>query len=229
MVVADLWHQWMTHVHTVRFNEMAAKDMVRGLKQIRGSSFRWMGWGLEKSHKTRYKTTPHRPEYRVEEYFYSNLGGSVDPASVFESKYMLLYVDDFSNFRVASKDVQFKCFQKFDRLIFNKSTGSWMGFAQTEEPSTWTLQWSSTWKVLRYDKEVPGTPQENRKVERENLTIIKAVRTMFYAREVPFICGQKESILRSTFPTELPCYHLRDGISGALDWSEARCKLWQNF
>lgn len=186
-----LWHERFAHVNPRKMMKMAKRGVVAGLKPIRGPAPSCVGCCLGKAHRATYKETSNRQEYRVGEYFHSDLCGPMTPTSCGGARYVLTILDDGPNYRTVfflkNKSEVFQNFKRFETLVANKFGRRMVGL-RSDRGTEYVNQEMRNYMEglgIRHDRSAPGTPEENGKAERENRTIIEAARSMLYAREAP--------------------------------------------
>ncbi|GKA12990.1 retrovirus-related pol polyprotein from transposon TNT 1-94 [Tanacetum coccineum] len=159
-----LWHRRLNHLNFGTINDLARKDLVRGLPRLE----------FEKDHlcsacqlgKSKKHTHTHKTEntnLEVLNTLHMDLCGPMRVQTINGKKYILVIVDDYSRFTwvkfLRSKDETPEFVIKFLKQI--QSVG------------------------IFHQKSVPRTPQQNDVVERRNRTLVEAARTMLIFSKAP--------------------------------------------
>ncbi|GJU26119.1 putative ribonuclease H-like domain-containing protein [Tanacetum coccineum] len=182
-----LWHRRLNHLNFGTLNDLARKDLVRGLPRLK----------FEKDHlcsacqlgKSRIAT--HKPKMintimEVQHTFHMDLCGPLRVQSINGKKYILVIVDDYSRFMRTDNGTKFV---NKDLSDYYESVG------------------------ITYEKTVLRTPQQNGIVEQQNHTLVEAARTMlifskaslfFWAEAVATACYTKNRSLIYTLHDKTP-------------------------
>lgn len=120
----NLWHERMAHVNIRRSNDMAREGIVEGLKMTKATSVGCVWCCFGKAHTVSYKPTLGKTKYQVGQFFHTDLCGPITPTSAGGARYILLVVDDASNYKsiffLKEKSQVFENFKRFEKEIFNK-------------------------------------------------------------------------------------------------------------
>ncbi|GJY90434.1 retrovirus-related pol polyprotein from transposon TNT 1-94 [Tanacetum coccineum] len=158
-----LWHHRLNHLNFGTINDLARKDLVRGLPRLK----------FEKVHlcsacqlKKRKKYT-HKPKSKniimeVLHTLHIDLCGPMRVQSINGKKYILVIVDDFSRF-------------------------TWVKFLRSkDETPEFVIDFLKQIQSVGifHQKSIPRTPQQNDVVERQNRTLVEAARTMLIFSKV---------------------------------------------
>ncbi|GJQ90804.1 retrovirus-related pol polyprotein from transposon TNT 1-94 [Tanacetum coccineum] len=180
-----LWHRRLNHLNFGTINDLARKDLVRGLPRLKFEkdhlcSACQLGKSKKYSHKPKSKNTNmqvlHTP--------HMDLYGPMRVQSINGKKYILVIVDDYSRFTwvkfLRSKDETPEFVINFLKQIqvgLNKT----VRYIRTDNGTEFVNQVMSKYYEgvgIFNQKFVPRTPQQNSIVERQNHTLVEAARTM---------------------------------------------------
>ncbi|GJW89575.1 retrovirus-related pol polyprotein from transposon TNT 1-94 [Tanacetum coccineum] len=177
-----LWHRRLNHLNFGTINDLARKDLVRGLPRLK----------FEKDHLCsacqlgKRKNHTHTPKaentnLEVLNTVHMDLCGPMRVQTINGKKYILVIVDDYSRFTwvkfLRSKD-------ETPEFIINFLKQIQVGLNKT----------------VRYI--LPRTPQQNNVVERWNHTLVEAVRTMLIFSKAPmFLWAEAVATAALCYPT----------------------------
>ncbi|GJR76871.1 retrovirus-related pol polyprotein from transposon TNT 1-94 [Tanacetum coccineum] len=159
-----LWHRRLSHLNFGAINHLARHGLVRGLPKLKFEkdhlcSACAMGKIKKKPHKPKSEDTNQEKLYLL----HVDLCGPMRVASVNEKKYILVIVDDYSQFTwvkcLRSKDEAPDFIIKFLKMI--QKVG------------------------ISHETFVARSPQQNGVVERRNRTLIEVARTMLIYAKAP--------------------------------------------
>nr|GEV75783.1 hypothetical protein [Tanacetum cinerariifolium] len=144
-----LWHRRLNHLNFGTINDLARKDLVRGLPRLKfGKDHLCPACQLGKSKKHTHKPKTKNTDLEVLNTLHMDLCGSMRVQTINGKKYILVIVDDYSRFT-------------WVKLLRSKD----------ETPEFKRIG-------IFHQKIVPKTPQQNDIVERRNCTLVEAARTM---------------------------------------------------
>nr|GEY02150.1 hypothetical protein [Tanacetum cinerariifolium] len=155
-----LWHRRLSHLNFGAINYLARQGLVQGLPKLKFEkdhlcSACAMGKSKKKSHKPKSEDTNHEKLYLL----HMDLCGSIRFKSVNGKKYILVIVDDYSQFTWV------KCLRSKD------------------EASYFIIKFLKMIQVgISYETSVAHSPQQNGVIERRNRTLIEAARAMTRAK-----------------------------------------------
>ncbi|GJS31460.1 retrovirus-related pol polyprotein from transposon TNT 1-94 [Tanacetum coccineum] len=187
-----LWHHRLNHLNFCTINDLARKDLVRGLPRLK----------FEKDHlcsacqlgkSKNYTQTPktENTNLKVLNTLHIDLCGPMRVQTINWKKYILVIVDDYSRFTwvkfLRSKDEtpEFVInFLKQIQVALNKT----VKYIRTDNGTKFvnqvlTQHYESV--GIFHQKSVLRTPQQNGIVERWNRTLVEAVRTMLVFSKAP--------------------------------------------
>ncbi|GJZ96079.1 retrovirus-related pol polyprotein from transposon TNT 1-94 [Tanacetum coccineum] len=152
-----LWHHWLNHLNFGTLNDLARKDLVRGLPRLKfEKDDLCSACQLGKSRKATHKPNMINTIIEVLHTLHMDLCGPMRVQSINGKKYILVIVDDYSIF-------------------------TWVKFLRSKDE---TLAFNN-FKSVSTKLSVPRTPQQNGVVERRNRTLVKAARTMLIFSKAP--------------------------------------------
>ncbi|GJV32001.1 retrovirus-related pol polyprotein from transposon TNT 1-94 [Tanacetum coccineum] len=172
-----LWHRRLSHLNFGAINHLARHDLVQSLPKLKFKKDHMcsacaMGKSKKKSHKPKSEDTNQEKLYLL----HMDLCGPMRVANVNGKKYILVIVNDYSRFTwvkcLRSKDEAPNFIIKFLKMI---------------QDFLYSVEYYE--KVgISHETFVARSPQQNGIVERCNLTLIKAARTMLiYAKALLFL------------------------------------------
>lgn len=97
----DLWHQRLAHVNASGIKSMADRDVVKGIKLNSNAEHNCNVCNLSKSHRTPFRHKSSSRTRNVLEIVHSNVTGPLEVDSVGGSKYVITFIDDYSNWVVS--------------------------------------------------------------------------------------------------------------------------------
>ncbi|GJS83750.1 retrovirus-related pol polyprotein from transposon TNT 1-94 [Tanacetum coccineum] len=187
-----LWHHRLNHLNFGTINDLARKDLVRGLPRLKFEkdhlcSACQLGKSKKFSHKPKSKNT----NMEVLHTLYMDLCGPMRVQSIKGKKYILLIVDDYSRFTwvkfLRSKDETPEFVINFLKQI-QVGLNRTVRYIRTDNGTEFVNQVMSKYYEgvgIFHQKSVPRTPQQNDVVERRNCTLVEAARTMLIFSKAP--------------------------------------------
>ncbi|GJT00171.1 retrovirus-related pol polyprotein from transposon TNT 1-94 [Tanacetum coccineum] len=187
-----LWHRRLNHLNFGTINDLARKELVRGLPRLKFEkdhlcSACQLGKSKKYSHKPKSKNT----NMEVLHTLHMDLCGPMRVQSINGKKYILVIVDDYSRFTwvkfLRSKDETPEFVINFLKQIqvgLNKT----VRYIRTDNGTEFVNQVMSKYYEgvgIFHQKSVPRTPQQNGVVERRNRTLVEAARTMLIFSKAP--------------------------------------------
>ncbi|GJZ44734.1 retrovirus-related pol polyprotein from transposon TNT 1-94 [Tanacetum coccineum] len=150
-----LWHRRLNHLNFGTINDLARKDLVRGLPRLKfEKDHLCSACQLGKSKKHTHKPKTKNTNLEVLNTLHMDLCGPMRVQTINGKKYILVIVDDYSRF-------------------------TWVKFLRSkDETPTVVIKFLKQIQVGLNKTTVPRTPQQNGVVERRNLTLVEAARTM---------------------------------------------------
>nr|GEU60323.1 integrase, catalytic region, zinc finger, CCHC-type, peptidase aspartic, catalytic [Tanacetum cinerariifolium] len=193
-----LWHRRLSHLNFSAINHLARHGLVRGLPKLKFEKDHLcctcaMGKSKKKPHKPKSKDTNEEKLYLL----HMDLCGPMRVASVNGKKYILVIIDDYSQFMwvkcLRSKDEAPDFIIKFLKMI-QLQLKTPVKRIRTDNETEFVNQTLREYyeKVgISHETSVARSLQQNGVVERRNRTLIKATRTMLiYAKASLFIWAE---------------------------------------
>nr|GEZ38210.1 retrovirus-related Pol polyprotein from transposon TNT 1-94 [Tanacetum cinerariifolium] len=165
-----LWHRRLNHLNFGTINDLARKDLVRGLPRLKFEKDHiCSACQLGKSKKHTHKPKAEKTNLEVLNTIHMDLCGLIRMQTINGKKYILVIVDDYSQFKfLRSKDETPNVVIKFITQIqvgLNKT----VRYVRTDNGTEFVNQTMTAFYDrigVFYQKTVPRTPQQNRVVER---------------------------------------------------------------
>nr|GEX30614.1 retrovirus-related Pol polyprotein from transposon TNT 1-94 [Tanacetum cinerariifolium] len=175
-----LWHRRLNHLNFGTINDLARKDLVRGLPRLKfKKDHLCSACQLEKSKKHTYKPKAENTNLEVLNTLHMDLCGPMRVQTINGKKYILVIVDDYSRFTwvkfLRSKDETPDVVIKFIIQIqvgLNKTVRYIYTDNGTEFVNHTMTEYYERIGIF-HQKTVPRTPQQNGVVERQNRTLLQ--------------------------------------------------------
>ncbi|GJY38444.1 putative ribonuclease H-like domain-containing protein [Tanacetum coccineum] len=201
-----LWHRRLNHLNFGTINDLARKDLVRGLPRLKfEKDHLCSACQLGKSKKYSHKPKTENTNMEVLHTLHMDLCGPMRVQSINGKKYILVIVDDYSRFTwvkfLRSKDETPEFVINFLKQIqvgLNKT----VRYIRTDNGTEFVNQVMSKYYEgvgIFHQTSVPRTPQQNGIVERRNHTLVEAARTMLIFSTAPmFLWAEVVATARHT-------------------------------
>ncbi|GJV68083.1 retrovirus-related pol polyprotein from transposon TNT 1-94 [Tanacetum coccineum] len=187
-----LWHRRLNHLNFGTINDLARKDLVRGLPRLKfEKDHLCSACQLGKSKKHTHKPKTENTNLEVLNTLHMDLCGPMRVQTINGKKYILVIVDDYSRFTwvkfLRSKDETPEVVIKFLKQIqvgLNKT----IRYIRTDNGTEFINKDLTAYyeRVGIFQKKtVPRTPQQNDIVERWNRTLVEAARTILIFSKAP--------------------------------------------
>ncbi|GJU26681.1 retrovirus-related pol polyprotein from transposon TNT 1-94 [Tanacetum coccineum] len=187
-----LWHRRLNHLNFGTLNDLARKDLVRGLPRLKfEKDHLCSACQLGKSRKATHKPKTINTITEVLHTLHMDLCGPLRVQSINGKKYILVIVDDYSRFTwvkfLRSKD-------ETPAFVINLLKQLQVGlnktvrFVRTDNGTEFVNKDLTDFYEsvgITHEKTVPRTPQQNGVVERRNRTLVEAARTMLIFSKAP--------------------------------------------
>ncbi|GJZ17781.1 retrovirus-related pol polyprotein from transposon TNT 1-94 [Tanacetum coccineum] len=210
-----LWHRRLNHLNFGTINDLARKDLVRGLPRLKfEKDHLCSACQLGKSKKFSHKPKSENTNMEVLHTLHMDLCGPMRVQSINGKKYILVIVDDYSRFTwvkfLRSKDETPEFVINFLKQIqvgLNKT----VRYIRTDNGTEFVNQVMSEYYEgvgIFHQKSVPRTPQQNGVVERRNRTLVEAARTMLiFSKALMFLWA--EAIATACYTQNRSLIHTR--------------------
>ncbi|GKC04844.1 retrovirus-related pol polyprotein from transposon TNT 1-94 [Tanacetum coccineum] len=180
-----LWHRRLNHLNFGTINDLARKDLVRGLPRFKfEKDHLCFACQLGKSKKHTHKPKTENTNLEVFNTLHMDLCGPMRVQKINGKKFILVIVDDYSRFTwvklLRSKDETPEVVIKFLKQIqvgLNKT----IRYIYTDNDTEFVNKDLTAYYEhvgIFHQKTVPRTPQQDDVVERRNCTLVEASRTM---------------------------------------------------
>ncbi|GJZ77703.1 putative ribonuclease H-like domain-containing protein [Tanacetum coccineum] len=187
-----LWHRRLNHLNFGTINDLARKDLVRGLPRLKfEKDHLCSACQLGKSKKHIHKPKTENTNLEVLNTLHMDLCGPMRVQTINGKKYILVIVDDYSQFTwvkfLRSKDETTKVVIKFLKQI-QVSLNKTIRYIRTDNGIEFVIKDLTAYYErvgIFHQKTVPMTPQQNGVVERWNRTLVEAARTMLIFSKAP--------------------------------------------
>ncbi|GJW58939.1 retrovirus-related pol polyprotein from transposon TNT 1-94, partial [Tanacetum coccineum] len=187
-----LWHRRLNHLNFDTINDLARKDLVRGLLRLKfEKDHLCSACQLGKSKKFSHKPKSENTNMEVLHTLHMDLCGPMRVQSINGKKYILVIMDDYSRFTwvkfLRSKDETLEFVINFLKQI-QVSLNKTVRYIRTDNGTEFVNQVMSKYYEgvgIFHQKSVPRTPQQNGIVERQNRTLVEAARTMLIFSKAP--------------------------------------------
>ncbi|GJS28039.1 retrovirus-related pol polyprotein from transposon TNT 1-94 [Tanacetum coccineum] len=187
-----LWHRRLNHLNFGTINDLARKDLVRGLPRLKfEKDHLCSACQLGKSKKHTHKPKTENTNLEVLNTLHMDLCGPMRVQTINGKKYILVIVDDYSRFTwvkfLRSKDETPEVVIKFLKQIqvgLNKT----IRYIRTDNGTEFVNKDLTAYYErvsIFHQKTVPRTPQQNGVVKRRNRTLVEAARTMLIFSKAP--------------------------------------------
>ncbi|GJY13113.1 retrovirus-related pol polyprotein from transposon TNT 1-94 [Tanacetum coccineum] len=187
-----LWHRRLNHLNFGTLNDLARKDLVRGLPRLKfEKDHLCSACQLGKSRKATHKPKTINTIMEVLHTLHMDLCGPLRVQSINGKKYILVIVDDYSRFTwvkfLRSKD-------ETPAFVINLLKQLQVGlnktvrFVRTDNGTEFVNKDLTDYYEsvgITHEKTVLRTPQQNGVVERRNCTLVEAARTMLIFSKAP--------------------------------------------
>ncbi|GJV20398.1 putative ribonuclease H-like domain-containing protein [Tanacetum coccineum] len=189
---SKIWHKWLGHLNFKTMNKLFKGNLVRSLpSKLFENDQTNVACQKGKQHKTSCKSKTKNSISLPLHLLHMDLFGSTFVKNIMKKMYCLVVTDDYSRFTwvlfLATKDETSGILKYFitgiENLVDHKvkviSCDNRTEFKNRE------INQFCEMKVILRQYSVARTPQQNRVVERRNMTLIKAARTMLADSKLP--------------------------------------------
>lgn len=187
-----LWHRRLNHLNFGTLNELARKDLVRGLPKLKYDKDRLCpSCQLGKSKKATHPLKTENTNTEILNTLHMDLCGPMRTESINGKKYILVIVDDYTRFGwvrfLRTKDETPRAIEKFI-VQTQRALNASVRFVRTDNGTEFLNKTIDGWfeKIgITHETSVPRSPQQNGVVERRNRTLMEAARTMLIFAKAP--------------------------------------------
>ncbi|GJW94861.1 retrovirus-related pol polyprotein from transposon TNT 1-94 [Tanacetum coccineum] len=193
-----LWHRRLNHFNFGTINDLARKDLVRGLPRLKFKKYHLCSaCQLGKSKKHTHKPKTENTNLEVLHALYMDLCGPIRMQTVNGKKYILVIIDDYSRFTwvkfLRSKDENQEVVIKFLKQI-QVGRNKTIRYIHTDNGTKFINKDLTEYYErvgIFHQKLVPKTPQQNGVIERWNRTLVEAARTMLiFSKALMFLWAE---------------------------------------
>ncbi|GJV57411.1 retrovirus-related pol polyprotein from transposon TNT 1-94 [Tanacetum coccineum] len=187
-----LWHRRLNHLNFGTLNELARKNLVRGLPMLKyDKDHLCPSCQLGKSKKASHPLKAENTNTEVLHTLHMDLCGPMRTESINGKKYVLVIVDDYTRFGwvrfLRSKDETPHAIEKFI-VKTQRALNATVRFVRTDNGTEFVNKTLDGWFEsvgISHETSVPRSPQQNGVVERRNRTLMEAARTMLIFAKAP--------------------------------------------
>ena len=188
-----IWHQRLCHLSYPTILAMDRTEAVTGMTlQNKNVPEFCKGCVLGKSHRHSFPSQPIRqpsltPGYQI----HADICGPMAHLSLGGALYYILFKDDFSGYRyifcIAEKTEALRCLQTVYHEIF-RDTGNRLQIFRTDGGGEFTSKQFEEYlsqQGIRHEITAPYSPEQNGFCERDNRTVMEAVRSLLHTSGFP--------------------------------------------
>ncbi|GKE20086.1 retrovirus-related pol polyprotein from transposon TNT 1-94, partial [Tanacetum coccineum] len=187
-----LWHRRLNHLNFGTINDLAKKDLVRGLPRLKFEKY-YLCSACQLGKRKKYTHTPKTENTNLEvlNTLYMDLCVPMRAQTFNGKKYILVIVDDYFRFtwvkflRKKDETLEFVInFLKQIQVGLNKT----VRYIRTDNGTEFVNQVLTKYYEsvsIFHQKSIPRTPQQNGVVKRQNRTLFEAARTMLIFSKAP--------------------------------------------
>ncbi|GJR46532.1 putative ribonuclease H-like domain-containing protein [Tanacetum coccineum] len=187
-----LWHRRLNHLNFGTLNELARKNLVRGLPMLKyDKDHLCPSCQLGKSKKASHPLKAENTNTEVLHTLHMDLCGPMRTESINGKKYVLVIVDDYTRFGwvrfLRTKDETPQVIEKFI-VKTQRALNATVRFVRTDNGTEFVNKTLDGWFEsvgISHETSVPRSPQQNGVVERRNRTLMEAARTMLIFAKAP--------------------------------------------
>ncbi|GJY67048.1 retrovirus-related pol polyprotein from transposon TNT 1-94 [Tanacetum coccineum] len=187
-----LWHRRLNHLNFGTLNELARKNLVRGLPMLKyNKDHLCPSCQLGKSKKASHPLKAENTNTEVLHTLHMDLCGPMRTESINGKKYVLVIVDDYTRFGwvrfLRTKDETPQVIEKFI-VKTQRALNATVRFVRTDNGTEFVNKTLDGWFEsvgISHETSVPRSPQQNGVVERRNRTLMEAARTMLIFAKAP--------------------------------------------
>ncbi|GJW32418.1 retrovirus-related pol polyprotein from transposon TNT 1-94 [Tanacetum coccineum] len=187
-----LWHRRLNHLNFGTLNELARKDLVRGLPKLKYEKEHLCpSCQLGKSKKSSHPLKTVNTNTEVLNTLHMDLCGPMRVESINGKKYILVIVDDYTRFGwvrfLRTKDETPEVIKKFI-ILTQCALNATVQYLRTDNGTEFANKILTEFYEsvgITHNTSIPRNPQQNGVVERQNRTLMEAARTMLIFAKAP--------------------------------------------
>lgn len=186
----EVWHKRLGHFHHAAVLNMQRKELVRGLPHLDSELPSCEACQYGKLTRLPFKQSNWRATEKLQ-LIHTDLAGPQRTASLKESKYYIIFIDDFSRmcwiYFLQSKSEVAGVFWKF-KLWIEKQSGCMIQALRSDNGKEYTSAQFTMFceeAGIEHQLTTPYTPQQNGVSERKNRTIMEMARCMLHEKGLP--------------------------------------------
>ncbi|GJY35985.1 retrovirus-related pol polyprotein from transposon TNT 1-94, partial [Tanacetum coccineum] len=187
-----LWHRRLNHLNFGTLNELARKDLVRGLPKLKYEKEHLCpSCQLGKSKKSSHPLKTVNTNTEILNTLHMDLCGPMRVESINGKKYILVVVDDYTRFGwvrfLRTKDETPEVIKKFI-ILTQRALNATVRYLRTDNGTEFVNKTLDGWFEsvgISHETSVPLSPQQNGVVETRNRTLMESARTMFIFAKAP--------------------------------------------
>ena len=187
----EIWHHRLCHIHHAMVRRMASENMVHGLELTTDQQTFCEGCVLGKSKRHAFPTDPTCVRSTVAgQLIHTDVCGPMSVPTVGGCLYYVLFKDDFTRYTLTyclkKKSKVLESLKKYSTVI-SRETGNRINAIRSDRGGEYTGKAMRDWleeQHIEQQHTVPYTPEQNGTAERENRTIMEAVRSMLSTSNV---------------------------------------------
>lgn len=187
----NVWHERLGRMGERSTNELVKKGLVTGVKVSKNKKIFCEPCQVGKSHRQPFNVNSKKVTTEPGEKFHADVCGPMPEDSLGGSRYFLTFIDDASGYRTVyfmkNKSEVLENLKIFERSVAHKF-GRPLKKLRTDNRREYVNGEVKNYLESRriiHEATAPYTPQQNRKLERENRTIVESARTMLHAKSLP--------------------------------------------
>nr|GEX42206.1 hypothetical protein [Tanacetum cinerariifolium] len=193
-----LWHRRLYHLNFGTLNELARKDLVRGLPKLKyEKEHLYPSYQLGKSKRSSHPLKTVNTNTEILNTLHMDLCGPIRIESINRKKCILVIVDDYTRLGwvrfLRTNDETPKVIKKFF-VLTQRSLNATVRYVRTNNGTEFvnkTLTELFESVGISHNTSVPQTSQQNSVVKRQNRTIMEAARTMLiFAKALMFLWAE---------------------------------------
>jgi transposase InsO family protein len=189
----ELWHRHLGHAHNAMIMNMHTNGTVEGLHLTSHAlpASPCEGCAIGKNTQkpfSKQSSTPRETQLGV--FFYSDICGPMSQDSFGQSRYFLLFKDDYSGYRfvfcIKSKAEVLSCFQSLCSTV-QQQTRNKVRRLRSDRGGEYTSAEFKTFLLdsgIRHELTSPHIPKQNGRGERENRTLVESTRSMLHSKKL---------------------------------------------